>query len=72
MAGILEVGASRAWVVPSVVGAVEDIVDNLKGSGRVGLIDFVQVGPGGDGEGSVKAPKVLRSWGFNFHFSLAY
>ena len=51
MAGILEAGASRAWVVPSVVGAVEDIVDNLKGSGRVGLIDFVQVGPGGDREG---------------------
>ena len=50
-AGVLEAGASRAWVVPCVVGAVEDIVDDLKGSSGVGLIDFVQVGPGGDREG---------------------
>ena len=51
MAGILEVGASRTGVIPCVVGTVEDIVDNLKGSSRVGLIDFVQVRPGSDGEG---------------------
>ena len=51
MTGILEAGASRTWVIPHVVGAVEDIVDDLKGGGRVGLIDFVQVGPGGDREG---------------------
>jgi len=44
-------GASRTWVIPGVVGTVEDIVDNLKGSSRVGLIDLVQVRPGGDGEG---------------------
>ena len=50
-AGVLEAGASRAWVVPRVVGTVEDVVDNLEGSGRVGLIDFVQVGPESDGEG---------------------
>ena len=50
-AGILEVGASRAGVVPSVVRTVEDIVDNLKGSSRVGLIDFIQVRPGGNREG---------------------
>ena len=50
-AGILEAGASRAWVVPRVVGAVEGVVDNLKGNSGVCLIDFVQVRPGGDGEG---------------------
>ena len=49
--GILEAGASRAWIIPCVVGTVEGVVDDLKGSSGVGLIDFVQVGPGGDGEG---------------------
>jgi len=49
--GILELGASGTWVIPSIVGTVEDVVDDLKGSGRVLLIDGVQVGPGGDGEG---------------------
>jgi len=33
------------------VRAVEDVVDDLKGGGRVLLIDRVQVGPRGDGEG---------------------
>ena len=33
------------------MGTVEGVVDNLKGSGRVLLIDGVQVGPEGDGEG---------------------
>ena len=51
VAGVLEVGASRTWVVPRVVGAVEGIVDDLEGGSGVCLIDFVQVGPGGDGEG---------------------
>ena len=50
-AGILEAGASRAWVVPRVVGTVEGVVDDLEGSLGVGLVDFVQVGPGGDREG---------------------
>ena len=50
-AGILEAGASRTGVVPRVVGAVEGVVDDLEGGAGVGLIDFVQVGPGGDGEG---------------------
>ena len=50
-AGILEAGASRTWVIPRVVGAVEGVVDDLKGGSGVGLIDFVQVGPGGNGEG---------------------
>ena len=50
-AGILEAGASRTWVIPRVVGTVEGVVDDLKGGSGVCLIDFVQVGPGGDGEG---------------------
>jgi len=49
--GVLETGASGAWIIPSVVGTVEDIVDDLKGGGRVLLVDGVQVGPRGDGEG---------------------
>ena len=49
--GVLETGASGAWIIPSVVGTVEDVVDDLKGSGRVLLVDGVQVGPRGDGDG---------------------
>jgi len=49
--GILELGASGTWIIPSVTGTVEDIVDDLKGGGGVLLIDGVQVGPGGDGDG---------------------
>jgi len=49
--GILEVGASGTWVLPSVVGTIEDVVDDLKGGGGVLLVDGVQVGPRGDGEG---------------------
>jgi len=49
--GILELGASGAWVIPSIVGTIEDVVDDLKGGGGVLLIDGVQVGPGGDGDG---------------------
>jgi len=49
--GILETGASGAWIIPSVVGAVEDVVDDLKGGGGVLLVDGVQVGPRGDGDG---------------------
>jgi len=49
--GILETGASGAWIIPSIVGTVEDVVDDLKGGGGVLLIDSVQVGPGGDGDG---------------------
>jgi len=48
---ILETGASGAWIIPSVVGTVEDVVDDLEGGGGVLLIDSVQVGPGGDGDG---------------------
>jgi len=49
--GILEMGASGTWVIPSVVGTVEDVVDDLKGSGGVLLVDGVQVRPRGDGDG---------------------
>jgi len=49
--GILETGASGAWIIPSVAGTVEDIVDDLKGGGGVLLVDGVQVGPRGDGDG---------------------
>jgi len=33
------------------VGTVEDVVDDLKGGGGVLLVDGVQVGPRGDGDG---------------------
>jgi len=49
--GVLETGASRAWIIPSVVGTVEDVVDDLKGGGGVFLVDHVQVGPRGDRDG---------------------
>ena len=44
-------GASGAWIIPSVVGAIEDVIDDLKGGSRVLLIDGVQVRPEGNGEG---------------------
>jgi len=49
--GILETGASGAWIIPSVVGTIEDVVDDLKGGGGVLLVDGIQVGPRGDGDG---------------------
>jgi len=39
--GVLKAGASGTWVIPSVVETVEDIVDDLKGGGRVLLVDGV-------------------------------
>ena len=38
-------------VVPGVVGAIEEILDNLLGSNDVDLVDIVDGGPRGDGEG---------------------
>ena len=38
-------------VVPGVVGAVEEILNNLVGGGDVDLINIVDGGPRGDGEG---------------------
>jgi len=49
--GILEMGASGAWIIPNVAGTVEDVVDDLKGGGGVLLVDGVQVGPRGNGDG---------------------
>jgi len=49
--GVLKTGASGTWVIPSVAGTVEGIVDDLKGGGRVLLVDGVQVGPRGDRDG---------------------
>ena len=39
------------WVVPGVVGAVEELLDNLVGGGDVDLINVVDGGPRGDREG---------------------
>jgi len=61
--GVLEMGASGAWVIPSVVGTVEDVVDNLKGGGGVLLVDGVQVGPRGNGDGRGGH---FQTVGFNF------
>ena len=46
IARILKMGASVTWVIPTVMGTIEDIIDDLKGGSRVGLIDFIQVRPG--------------------------
>jgi len=48
---VLKTGASWTWVIPSVVGAIEDVVDDLQGGGGVLLVDGVQVRPRGDREG---------------------
>jgi len=48
---VLETGTSGTWVIPNVVGTVEDVVDDLKGGGGVLLVDGVQVGPRGDRDG---------------------
>ena len=39
------------WVVPGVVGAVEEILNDLLGGDDVDLVDVVDGGPRGDGEG---------------------
>ena len=39
------------WVVPGVVGAIEEFLDYLVSSGDVDLIDVVDGRPRGDGEG---------------------
>ena len=39
------------WVIPGVVGTVEEFLDNLVGGSDVDLIDVVDGGPRGDGEG---------------------
>ena len=39
------------WVIPGVVGAVEEILDDLVGSGDVDLINIIDGRPRGDREG---------------------
>ena len=38
-------------VVPGIVGAVEEVLNNLLGGDDVDLVDVVDGGPRGDGEG---------------------
>ena len=38
-------------VIPGVVGTIEELLNNLVGGGDVDLIDVVDGGPRGDGEG---------------------
>ena len=33
----------RTWVVPSVVGAIEEVLDDLVGSGDIQLVDVVNL-----------------------------
>ena len=40
-----------AWVIPGVVRTVEEVLDDLVGSGNVELINVVKLGPRGGGEG---------------------
>ena len=41
----------RTWVIPSVVGAIEEVLDDLVGVGNVQLVDVVNLGPGDGGKG---------------------
>ena len=41
----------RAGVVPGVVGTVEEVLNDLVGSGDVELIDVIKLGPGSSGKG---------------------
>ena len=56
-----------AWVIPSVVGTVEKVLDDLVGSGDVKLIDIVNLGPGNSGKGrggdSSGGEQRRRHWG---------
>jgi len=50
--GLEDVGGDvkRAWVVPSVVRALEDLKDGSSGVRNVLLVDIIKGGPGGDGD----------------------
>ena len=41
----------RAWVIPSVVGTVEKVLDHLVGGGDVKLVNVVNLRPRDSGEG---------------------
>ena len=43
-------GGVGGWVIPGVVGAVEEFLDNLVGGGDVDLIDIIDGRPRGDEE----------------------
>ena len=46
------VGAAKgAWVIPSIVGTIEKVLDDLVGGGDVQLINVVNLGPRDSGEG---------------------
>ena len=50
----VEMGVGRGvggWVVPGIVGAIEEFLDDLVGGGDVDLINIVDGRPRGDGEG---------------------
>ena len=40
-----------AWVIPGVVGTVEEVLDHLVGGGNVELINVIKLGPRGGGKG---------------------
>ena len=40
-----------AWIIPGVVRTVEEVLDDLVGSGNVELISVVKLGPRGSGKG---------------------
>ena len=39
------------WIIPGVVGAIEEILNDLLGGDDIDLVDVVDGGPRGDGEG---------------------
>jgi len=64
----------RAWVVPSVVRALEDLKDGGGGVRNVLLVDVIKGGPGGDrdvGEGRGGNDSGLRSSEGHFTIQLA-
>ena len=44
-------GGVGGWVVPGIVGTVEEVLNQLLGSDDIDLVDVVDGGPRGDGEG---------------------
>ena len=59
--------AIRAWIVPGVVRAIEEVLNNLVGSGNVYLVDIINLQPrgnrkggGGDGSGGDGSDKRRR------------
>ena len=40
-----------AWVIPGVVGTVEEVLNDLVGSSNIELINIIKLGPRGSGKG---------------------